>query len=153
MPVTVAREDVLMFIKSTRVIELVTPPDARDTTIAALTRNGFLSFAAMPAANVVRGGIAESTAFDSVALANEAALDKELPDDEVEATRAVFQAARAKGRTVHVVDVGRESALREYISEHLHHLKDFPVLMRPDGRRLKGCANCTPEKLEKFLAD
>jgi hypothetical protein len=153
MPNTVAREDVLMFIKSTRVIEYLTPPDARDAAIAGLTRDGHYTFSAAAGSYSIHGGIFGSTVFDSGRYGNKPILDKELPEEEVEATRAVFQAARAKGRTVHVVDVGRESALREYISEHLHHLKAFPVLMRPDGRRLEGCANCTPEKLEKFLAD
>jgi hypothetical protein len=153
MPTKVAHEDVLMFIRSTRVIEYVTPPNARDAAIAGLTESGHYTFTPAAGSYAIHGGIFGGTVFDSGRYGNKPILDKELPQDEIDATRAVFRAAHAKHRTVHVVDVGRESALREYISEHLHHLKSFPVLMRPDGRRLEGCANCTPEKLEKFLAD
>jgi hypothetical protein len=153
MPVSVAHDDVLMFIKSIRVIEYVTPPGARDAAMAALQTNGHYTFTAVAGSYAIHGGIFGDTLFDSGHYGNKPIMDKELPAEEIDATRVVFQAAHAKGRTVHVVDVGRESAFREYISEHLHHLKSFPVLMRPDGRRLEGSANCTPEKLEKFLAD
>jgi len=142
-----------MFIKSTRVIEYVTPPGARDEAILGLQQQGQYTFFAGPAAYSIHGGISGSTTFDSGRYGNKPIFDEELPAEEIEATRNVFEAAHAKHRTVHVVDVARESPLREYISEHLHHLKSFPVLMRPDGRRLEGCANCTPEKLEKFLED
>jgi hypothetical protein len=153
MPVSVAHDDVLMFIKSTRVIEYVTPPDARDAAIAGMTQDGHYTFTAAAGSYSIHGGIFGDTVFDSGRYGNKPIFDKELPEDEARATRVVFETAHAKHRTVHVVDIGRESALREYIEEHLHHLKSFPVLMRPDGRRLEGCANCTPEKLEKFLAD
>ncbi len=153
MPVKVAREDVLMFLRSTRVIELVTPPDTHPDVALAIARDGCYSVAAAP--NPYRGRVLVGGApsVGEGGFSNQGVVDKELSEEEVEAAAAVFRAARAKGRTVHVVDVGRESALREYISEHLHRLKSFPVLMRPDGRRLEGCANCTPEKLDRFLTD
>jgi hypothetical protein len=153
MTAKVAPEDILMFIKSTRVIEFVTPPGARDAAILGLQQRGQYTFFAGPAPFAIHGGISGSTAFDSGQYGGKPIFDDQLPQDEVEATRNVFQAAHAKRRTVHVVDAGRETPLREYISEHLHRLKSFPVLIRPDGRRLEGAANCTPEKLEKFLAD
>lgn len=153
MPAKVAREDVLMFIKSIRVIDCVTPPDARDAAISGLESKGHYTFFTGIGGYSAHSGFSGSTMFASGHFENKPIFDTALPEDEIAATRAVFQAAHAKGRTVHVIDVGRESAVREFISEHLHHLKSFPVLMRPDGRRLEGCASCTPENLEKFLAD
>jgi hypothetical protein len=152
METKVRHEDVLMFIRSIRVIESVLPPDARDAAIANLEQQGEYTFMTGPG-YAGHGGFIGASMFDAGRMGGKPVMDEELPEEEVEATRAVFRAAHAKGRTVHVVDVGRESSIRRYISEHLHHMTDFPVLMRPDGRRLDGCANCTPEKLEKFLAD
>jgi hypothetical protein len=152
MEANVGHEDVLMFIKSVRVIESVLPPDARDAAIGNLEKHGEYTFIPGPG-YAVHGGFVGSSVFDAGRMGGSAIMDQELPEDEVEATRTVFRVAHAKGRTVHVVDVGRESSIRRYISEHVHHMTRFPVLMRPDGRRLDGSDNCTPENLAKFLAD
>jgi hypothetical protein len=142
-----------MFIKTERVIRAVLPPDARDPLIAGLESHGFYTFNAGPGGWAGHGAILGDTAFDAGRMGHKPILDEELPEQEVEATRLVFQVLHQRRRTVHVVDVGRQSSFHRFIEEHLHHLREFPVLVRPDGRRLEGCREFTPEKLEQFLSD
>jgi hypothetical protein len=142
--------DVLLYVKSEDHIRCVLPPDAHDEAIAASRASGYYTFWPGGWAGHATGS---SQALYMGSLGNKPVLDKELPEDEVEAIRRVGAAIAAKSKRLHIVDVGTESSLRRYIEEHLHHLKRFPVLVRPDGRRLEGCDEFTDEKLESFLTD
>lgn len=79
--------------------------------------------------------------------------ERGIPEAEQESIQRVISLANDQRRPFHIVDVGKESVLRRVIEEHLHHLHRFPVLVRPDGRRLEGTENFTSENLAEFLSD
>lgn len=148
--------DVLMFVKSTNEIMLITPPDARNEVMAAWEKSGYASFAAGGGGVFVtagRGGSPGETTYGEGRFGNKPIYHKELPEDQAAAIRLVYRKVHEKGRTLHLVDVGKESAPRRLLAEHLKHLRSFPVLMRPDGRRLEGPAAITEARLDEFLAD
>lgn len=90
---------------------------------------------------------------DETGTAPELRDNREMPDDELECIRRVRAAADRHNCHVHVVDVGKESIIHEKIDETVHHLKKFPALLRPDGRRLEGTDQFTEEKLDQFLSN
>lgn len=142
--------DVLIYIRTEETIRWVLPPEAHDEAIAGLRDSGYYTF--LPGVYSGHAG-STSTVFDPGSLENKPVRGEEVPEDEEEAIRRAGFAVVAHGRRLHVVDVGKESALRRMIAEHLHHLRRFPVLVRPDGRRLEGADEFTEEKLAAFLAD
>ncbi|MGC2789678.1 MAG: hypothetical protein WA547_06445 [Thermoplasmata archaeon] len=141
--------DVLMYIKSEDTIVKVLPPDSHEEFVRAYRANGYSTMPSYPAA----AGRLSGYPIDQENFANKPVRAKELPEAEEDAIRRAWDQIRAKGKTLHVVDVGKESALRRVIEEHLHHLHQFPVLVRPDGRRLEGIQSFTAEALDKFLSD
>ena len=143
--------DVLLYIKSEEVIRLVLPSDAHDAALAALRDGGYYTYYGL-AAHSASSGLSE-TAFKAGHFENRPVMGQEIPESEDEAIRRAGMAVVAHGRRMHVVDVGKESAPRRIIEEHLHHLKRFPVLCRPDGRRLEGADQFTQENLEQILRD
>jgi len=145
--------DVLMFVKSKRVVSIVTPPGARSEVMAAMEDHGHYTWGSAYGGyggHATGGGTAF---FDGGHFGNKPVIKEELPEAETEAVRLVYRKVREAGRTLHLVDVGKESAFRRLIEEHLRHLRHFPVLMRPDGRRLEGPEECTETRLDAFLAD
>jgi hypothetical protein len=145
--------DVLIFVKSSRVVSLVTPPDAQNEVMAALESHGYCTFgvgAGSWGGHATGGG---SAFFDGGHFGNKPVFEEELPEDQANAIRLVYRKVQAAGRTLHLVDVGRESAARRLIQEHLKHLQHFPVLIRPDGRRLEGPQSFTEAALDAFLKD
>ncbi|MGA9839357.1 MAG: hypothetical protein WBF81_02970 [Thermoplasmata archaeon] len=142
--------DVLMYVRSEETIRLVLPPDAQNEVIQGMRSQGYhtVTFSSGLGSGRVMG-----TSFNSGYYGNKPVREKELSEAEVEAIGVAWTAIREKGKTLHIVDVGRESALRRVIEEHLHHLEHFPVLVRPDGRRLEGVQNFTLRNLETFLSD
>jgi hypothetical protein len=150
MPNRLDPRDVLVYVRSEDVIQRVTPPDAQNEVVSALKGQGFYTFGPTGWAGPVA---ISDTAFNAGNFANKPITSRELPEDEEEAVRLVLKIALAKGKNVHLVDVGKESALRRLIEERLHHLRHYPVLVRPDGRRLEGLQNVTPGQLEAFLSD
>ena len=145
--------DVVMYVKSQRTILRVTPPDAVNEVMAGMEAHGYYTFGAIPGSyggHVTGGGTA---LFDGGRFGNKPVFDEELPEDEAEALDLVARKVQESGRRLHVVDVGRESALRRLIEDRLHHLKRFPVLLRPDGRRLEGPEDFTEARIAAFLKD
>jgi hypothetical protein len=143
--------DVLMYVKSENIIRLVLPPNAQDAGIQAFREHGFLTH--QPIFYSGHSGFVGSSVFDSGSFANKPVMDKELSEREAGAVRLVLKVVRERSKTIHIVDVGKESALRRLIVDHLHHLRNVPVLVRPDGRRLEGVQNFSEERLERFLSD
>jgi hypothetical protein len=144
----VGHRDVLMFINSWKIVRTL-PPDAQNEAIGALRDHGCFTYLA----SAMSGHTGAGTAFESGRFGAKPILRAELSDDERATIGLVYRLVHERGMTLHIVDVGRESALRKYITEHLHHLHDFPVLVRPDGRRLEGLDAFTSESLASFLAD
>ncbi len=142
--------DVLIYIKSEDVVLRVLPSEAHDEAVGALRAGGWYTY--FPAGYGGHVG-PSSTAFDAAQIGHKPVTGKQVPEAEEDAIERAGATVFAHGRRLHVVDVGKESALRRLISEHLHHLKNFPVLCRPDGRRLEGADEFTQENLEKFLRD
>jgi hypothetical protein len=140
-------QDVLMFVKSEDIIRLVLPPDAHDEALRSVHAEGFYS----SPPGQFGGHMGPSS--DAGYFGSKPVREKEIPEAEAEAIRRASRAVSLRHKTLHVVDVGKESPLRRVIEEHLHQLHDFPVLMRPDGRRLEGAGNFTDENLAKFLSD
>lgn len=144
------RRDLILYIRSEDVLRWVLPPDAQQPVIRAVREAGFGTFWA----NTYSGPAgARGTNLSSDYYGNEPVRDKSFPPDEAEAIRRVGQMVLDQGRTIHVVDVGRESPLRRLLAERLHHIQHFPVLYRVDGRRLEGPTEFTPQNLEKFFSD
>ena len=137
-----------MFIKSEEVLRWVLPADAHEQAVRSLRDQGF--FTTLPVSNY---GGRVGGASDAGYSQNDPAHAKELPAAEEELVRRASVVIYARGKRLHFVDVGKESAFRRVIEEHLHHLHRFPVLVRSDGRRLEGPENFTDEKLASFLSD
>ncbi|HTZ61244.1 MAG TPA: hypothetical protein VMC82_01165 [Thermoplasmata archaeon] len=149
MSATLHPHDVLLFVKSERTIRLILPEDAHDHALEGLRQNGVYTFVPGTYAGHSGGAALWSTGE----YAHKPVEGEDLPEDEEEAVRRAGALVMASGRTVHVVDVGKETAFHRVISEHLHHLRKFPVLCRPDGRRLEGVDAFTEDNLRRILAD
>ncbi len=143
--------DVLLYVKSEDMIRMVLPPDAGDAAIQSLRANGYYSFPM--SVSGFGGHWGTGSSFDAGNFGNKPVRATELPEEEEDAIGRVWTAIHEKGKRLHIVDVGKESALRRVIDEHLHHLRTFPVLVRPDGRRLEGLENFDEKRLENFLSD
>jgi hypothetical protein len=142
-----------MYVRSRKTILLVTPPNAVNEAMAGMEAHGYYTFGVIGGTyggHATGGG---TSLFDGGRFGNKPVFDEELPEDEAEAVDLVARKVREGGRRLHVVDVGKESALRRLIEDHRHHLKRFPVLLRPDGRRLEGPEEFTEAKLAAFLKD
>jgi len=140
--------DVLLFVKSEDIIRMVLAPDAQDEVLRAYRARGYCT---PPMASL--RGLPISPGPGAGYFGNKPVRDKEIPEAEQEAIQRALSFVHQKGKSLHIVDVGKESALRRVIAEHLHHLHNFPVLVRPDGRRLEGSESFSNENLEKFLSD
>ena len=75
-----------------------------------------------------------------------------VPNEERMRVMRTWKIADGLGYQLHVVDIGQHSRFHAIIEEHLHDLKEFPVLVRPNGDRLEGPASFTEDKLTAFLA-
>ena len=151
MPAEVAARDVLLYVDSHSIVGVL-PPDAQGEAVRGLQTQGFYTFA--PGSFSSRaGGFSGGTGFDAPRFGNEAVRGTELSEDEEKVVQDVWKQAHAQGRHLHIVDIGKESELHRFIEEHRHHLRRFPVLVRPDGRRLEGMEEFTPEKLAHFFSD
>jgi hypothetical protein len=142
--------DVIMYVNSHQVVGTM-PPDARDAVIDGLQQHGYYTFFASGV--VGHGGAAGSTVYSGGHFENRPIEGSSLSEDDEKAIDLVWKLVRQHEKTVHIVDVGRETGFHRYIEEHRHHLKQFPVLVRPDGRRLEGIGQFTDENLEVFLRD
>jgi hypothetical protein len=145
---TVNERDVLLYVKSEDVIRMVLPPDAQDEALRAYRAHGYCtaplgSLRGLPIAPGPGAGY----------FGNKPIRDKEIPEGEQEVIQRVLAAAHHQGRDLHIVDVGKESALRRLIEEHLHKIRKYPVLVRPDGRRLEGIESVREEELQRFLSE
>ncbi|MFZ1023558.1 MAG: hypothetical protein WAN87_05435 [Thermoplasmata archaeon] len=147
---TLGSGDVLIYVKSEDMIRWVLPPDAQDEGLRGFRDSGYYT---CPVAGGKWGAHSAGLDHNAGYFGNRPVRDKELPEEEAAAIDRAWVALRAKGKTIHIVDVGKESALRRVIEEHRHHLRSFPALVRPDGRRLEGTPNFTKENLDKFLSD
>lgn len=143
--------DVLLYVNSERIVRAL-PPDTQDAVISSLRGKGQYTFTAIYGW-AGHGAISGSTLFDSGRFGGKPIRAHALSEEENAAIQLVLRMIEEKRKTLHIVDVGKESPLRRVIQEHLHHLRRFPVLVRPDGRRLEGIEEFTPENLKKFLSD
>jgi hypothetical protein len=75
-----------------------------------------------------------------------------VSNDERMRVMRTWKIADGLGYQLHVVDIGQHSRFHAVIEEHLHALKEFPVLVRPNGDRLEGPASFTEDRLRGFLA-
>jgi hypothetical protein len=146
------RKDVVMFINSLKIVRTL-PPDSQDRAIGSLRQGGYYVFWAGTYGYAGHGGATASALWDSGRYGGKPIVEHELTPEEEDAVRLALRLVHEKGKNLHLVDVGKESAFRRLVEEHLHHLRRFPSLIRHDGRRLEGVEEFTPEKLESFLAD
>ena len=151
MSAQVAARDVLLYVDSHSIVRVL-PPDAQDECVRGLQAQGFYTFARGPFLTGT-GGFSGSTVFDAHRFGSKPVRGTELSPDEQKVVQDVWKQAHAQGRNLHIVDVGKESELHRYIQEHRRHLRRFPVLVRPDGRRLEGVEAFTPENLAHFFTD
>ena len=75
----------------------------------------------------------------------------EMPDAEHECIMRAWRIGHENGYAVRLIDVAEGPEFREWILRHKHDLKEFPVLLLPDGRRLDGPAGFTEERLRSAL--
>lgn len=134
----------LLYANSDRVLRTL-PPDAHGAAIEELREDGsYPSWPTLPQAG--HEGFLGSTVFDCGRFGGTPVRGGELTDDQKGSVELVRKLAREKGKTRHAVDVGQETAFRRFIQEPLHQLGRFPVLVRPDGRRLEGIRG-SPRKI------
>ncbi len=146
--------DLILYVNSEHIVRVLAP-EYRDPAISSLRQQGYYTFFAGTAAPVgiaVHGGYNASTLLDSGSFGGKPIVEHELTEDEKETIRTIFRLARERGMTLHLVDVGKESWLRKLIEVHLHHLREFPVLVRPDGQRLEGVPKWSVQQIESFLS-
>jgi hypothetical protein len=142
------RWDLLLYVKSVRVIHDVLPAESRDAVYREVSSAGW---AEIPPP--MGGGFAAPISSSGGRLGREPEIETEIPEDEEAAIRVVWEVAHAKGRRLHLVDVGKESALRRVLEERVRHLREFPVLVRRDHARLEGPGAFTKQNLERFLSE
>jgi hypothetical protein len=75
-----------------------------------------------------------------------------VPDEDRMRVMTTWKIADGLGYQLHVVDIGQHSRFHAIIEKHLHDLKEFPVLVRPNGDRLEGPAAFSEDGLRAFLA-
>jgi hypothetical protein len=143
-----SHRDVLMYVRSEDTIRMVLAPDAQDEVLRAYRAKGYC----LPPMASLRG-LSIGPGHEAGYFGGKPIRDKEIPEAEEQAIQRASLAVHRRGKTLYIVDVGKESALRRVIQEHLHHLHAFPVLVRTDGRRLEGSGNFSDENLERFLSD
>jgi hypothetical protein len=144
-----SENDVLMYVESEDIIRQILPPESQGEALRGFREMG--SFACpIPEGWGYQG---QGSYFTTSHSEYQPIKGKEVPAAEAQAIDRARAAVHERGKTLHIVDVGKESALRRVIEEHLHHLHNFPVLVRVDGRRLEGTESFTKENLEKFLSD
>lgn len=104
-------------------------------------RGGYLpAFAVSPIGSRVMGGeVSEYTEH------------KEMPEVEFDCIMRAWRIGEEFGYRVRLIDVAKESEFRAWVQRHLHDLKQFPVLLLPDGRRLAGPDEFTEERLKATL--
>lgn len=76
---------------------------------------------------------------------------REMPDLEHDCIVRAWRLGQDNGYAVRLVDVAQGSEFREWILRRKHDLKEFPVLLLPDGRRLNGPAEFTEERISSIL--
>jgi hypothetical protein len=133
--------DLLLYVKSLPVVLKVLGYEDRNRAFAPHIAAGFYANRGGPLVS------RETGRFDGKPVTS-----LELPESESDAIHRVWDLARARNRSLHIVDVGKESEFRRFFDEHRHHLTKFPILVRRDGERLEGADQFTPENLERFLA-
>ena len=154
MPETTSfgHKDVVLFINSLKIVRTL-PMDAQDRAIGSLRDGGHYAMWAGTFGYAGHGGASSSALWDSGRYGGKPIIEHELTPEEEAAMRLVLHLVHERGMNLHLVDVGKESAFRRVVEEHLHHLRRFPALLRRDGRRLQGVEEFTAEKLQTFLAD
>jgi hypothetical protein len=75
-----------------------------------------------------------------------------VPNEDRIRVMTTWKIADGLGDQPPVVDIGQHSRSHAIIEEHLHDLKEFPVLVRPNGDRLEGPAAFSEDGLRAFLA-
>ena len=151
MDASIGREDVVLFVNSERIVKVL-PPDFRDRVTEGMHERGYYTFPGAVGNPAMHGGFIGDTVFNAGNFGGKPIISHELTEEEQETVRTVLRMVHAKGMTLHLVDVGKESHFRRIFAEHLHHLREFPVLIRHDGRRLDGFAAFTPEGITKLLS-
>ncbi len=151
MPGSAQPEDVLLYVNSHHILRTL-PPGAHDEVAASLSASGSYS---TPAGGPNWGYHVgrSSTTQDAARWGGKPVEGDEFSEDDLAAMELVWKKIREKRKVLHIVDVGKETGFHRYIEEHRHHLTCFPVLVRPDGRRLEGLEQFTDPNLESFLAD
>ncbi len=76
---------------------------------------------------------------------------KEMPEAEYDCIMRAWRIGEEHGYRIRLVDVTKESEFRSWIQRHLHDLKEFPVLLLQDGRRLTGPDEFTDQRLRATL--
>ena len=122
----VDRRDVLMFVRSEDIIRRVLPPDAHDEALRAFHSQAFFCVPLRPH----YAGATSDRAGRPVISGTSPCGIRKSPEVEEDAIQLAVRAVHGQGRNLYIVDVGKESALRRVISEHLNHLHRFPVLVR-----------------------
>jgi hypothetical protein len=74
-----------------------------------------------------------------------------LPADQVHCVNWVLEAALEDHRYVTIVDVNKGDAPVEFVRQWVGPDEIYPILIRPDGRRLEGFENFDPRALKGFL--
>jgi hypothetical protein len=151
MPTQLDHRDVVLYVNSEEIVGTL-PSSSQDTVLQSLRGSGQYTFPAM-SGWAGHGAISPGTHSDSGPYGAQPVYSHGLTEEESKAVQLVWRAIHDSGRTLHIVDVGKETSLRRAIQEHLHHIRRFPVLFRPDGRRLEGIEEFTLPNLEKFLTD
>jgi hypothetical protein len=79
------------------------------------------------------------------------ALSWHLPAEQIHCVNLVAEIARDLGRSVTLVDVNRPMGAEDLIRRWAAADPVFPLLVRPDGRRLEGLDHFVPRELRRFV--
>ncbi len=151
MSATIDHRDLILYIRSVDVVHAALPSGDANSAILAFQGSGYYT---CPGGHYTSPMGAAGTVTPMMrSAAAPVAQEKELPEAEAEALRLAWHTARRTGRTLHIVDIGRETSFHRYLTVHARHLREFPVLCRTDGRRLEGLRDFTEENLSQFLID
>jgi len=92
-----------------------------------------------------------SSASDETGADSPEGLAWHLPVEQIHCVNLVAEIARDLGRSVTLVDVNRPMGAEELLRRWVAADAVFPLLVRPDGRRLEGLDHFVPGELRRFV--
>src|SRR5208282_3026276 len=95
------------------------------------------------------GAAPPGTQFEQTPLSDQRAWH--LPAQQLICANMVLDAAEHAGRAVTIIDVDRPGDQQSLVERWFGPQDVIPILVRPDGNRIMGVENFSPERVRRFI--